>query len=210
MNLKSLSKEQQQKYALLLIIGVAALFALKQFALTPLLAGHRAAKEELATLETKLEQAEAIIKRDDELTRALAESNRRLQEAARQQIPSPQNALAWANKTIFAEARSIGVDVESVSDLEVDVNGFTAKDQEKRMYKPYGVRVVTQCSFAELGRFIQSLESHNPHLSVSGFTITGQAASPERHQILLNIEWPSWKKIEMSSPFLEEAARDPA
>ncbi len=210
MNLKSLSKEQQQKYALLLIIGVAALFALKQFVISPLLAGHRTAKEELAGLESKLAQAEATIKRDEELTRALAESSRQLQVAARDLIPSPENALAWATKTIYAQARTIGLDVESVSDLEVDVNGFMAKDQDKRAFKPYGVRVVTQCSFAELGRFIQALEADNPHLSVSGFAITGQATTPERHQILLSVEWPSWKKIDQSKPFLEEAKRDAA
>ena len=209
MNLKSLTKEQKQKYALTAIVAVASIFALKQFVLSPLLASHAAAKEELSDLQTKLAQAEAVIKRHDDVERALGESTRKLRDAAQTQMPNPDNALAWAHEVIYAQARALGIDPESVSDLELDVNLFTSKEQEKRNFKPYGVRLATQCTYFELERFIADLEKANPNIVISGFTISGQGTKPERHQIMLNIEWPSWKNAEKARPYLEESARAP-
>lgn len=207
MNVKNLTKEQKQKYALIAIVAVAAVFALKQFVLTPLLASHAAAKQELADLQAKLGQAETVIKRHDEVVRAVAESTRRLREAAQGQMPNPDNALAWAHEVIYAQARTVGIDPESVSDLDLDVNLFTSKEQEKRNFKPYGVRLATQCSYADLERLIADLEKANPYLVISGFTISGQSTKPDRHQIMLNIEWPSWKNVEKARPYLEDTSR---
>lgn len=208
MNLKNLTKEQKQKYSLIAIVAAAGLFAVKQFGISPLLASHAASKEELRTLKEKLGQAEIAVKHDEDVSAALAASKARLQVAARDLIPSPGNTLAWATKTLYAHARALGIDIESVSDLEVDAGGFTAKDQEKRVYKPYGVRMVTQCSYDEVSRLVQALESGNPYVSVSGITISGQMGSPGRHQILLNIEWPNWKSAEKSRGFMDEAKNE--
>jgi hypothetical protein len=210
MNLKSLTKEQQQKYALLAIVGIAAIFALKQFAVSPLLASHARSRAELRELEGQLEQAEAVIKRDDEIAGLVAVSSERMSLAARDLIPSPDNALAWATKNIYAHARALGIDIEAVSDLDADTAGFTSKEQEKLVFKPYGVRVVTQCSYVELLRLIEALETSNPHVSISGIAISGQLSAPEHHQILLGVEWPSWKKAEKSRPYLSEAKHEKA
>ncbi len=204
MNLKNLSKEQKQKYILLAVISVAGLFAVKQFALSPLLASHAKAVEELEQLKGKVESADALIKRADEITQQAADVKLKLEAAARERIPAVDNPLAWATRGIYAHARALGVDLESVSDLEVDAQGFTAKEQEKRTFKPYGVRVVTQCSFEQLRQLIQALESSNPYVSVSGINIGSQPNTPERHQIMFNLEWPSWKNPQKSVDLLHD------
>lgn len=210
MNWKALSKQQQQQIVLGCIVGIAAIVGLKQFAVGPILAGHKARKEELASLKEQVDKAGALIKRDSDVARRLAESQAQMRRASTDLIPSPENALAWATRTIYTHARSMGLDIESVADLEMDGGLFTAKEQEKRVFKPYGVRVSTQCSYEEAVRFVGTLERTNPYLTISGIMIGAQLNSPERHQVTLTIEWPNWKDAKKSLSYRTEGSHDPS
>jgi hypothetical protein len=210
MNWKALNKQQQQRIILIAIVAVAAIFGIKQFVIGPLLAGHAARVEEYNTLKDKVEKADELIKRDDEIAKRLAESDGRMRKAATDLIPSPENALAWATKTIYTYARSLGLDIESVADLEMDGGLFTAKEQEKRVFKPYGVRVTTQCTYEESVRFVETLEKENPYLTVSGIMIGAQLNTPERHQVMLTLEWPNWKDAKKSLSFRTGGSHDPS
>ena len=91
-----------------------------------------------------------------------------------------------------------------------DVSGFVAKDQEKRIFKPYAVRVTTQCSYEQLARLVETLESTNPYLTINGLAIANQPDAPARHQVTLSIEWPNWKDADKSHTYRSEESHDPA
>lgn len=202
---QDMSKEQKQKVALGAIVVIATLFACKQFVIAPMLENRAKSREEFETLKAKLVQASVVIRNEAETKRRFNESRASLTQAHRDHIPSADNSLAWATRTIYSQARSLGLDIESVSETDVDVSGFIAKEQTKRSFKPYAVRISTACGYAQLAEFVRALEEKNPYLCITSIQINGQPNSPERHMVSIVVEWPTWKEVEKARSFLEAA-----
>ncbi len=203
-----MTKEQKQKVILAGIVGLAVLYALKQFALTPLLESRGKLNDEFEAMKSKLMLANGAIKNEGETRRRLAETQAQLMKAQSDLLPSADNALSWATKTIYHAARSVGLDLESVSETETDRTNFTAKDQVKRAFKPYAVRMSVECGYPQLIELIKSLEDANPYLCVTGIQIQCQPQTPERHQISIVVEWPTWKDPNAVKPYQGGAANE--
>lgn len=203
-NLKDMTKEQKQRLILGGIVLIAVIFALKQFVITPMMASRTQARADFELLKTKLQQASNAIRNETETLRKLQETKSELTTAQRDFVPSVDNSLAWATKTIYSQARSVGIDIEAVAETDVDVSGFMAKDQAQRAYKPYAVRIMTECGYQQLLELVRTLEEKDPYLCITTIQIQTQPATPERHQVTLVVEWPAWKDPAKAKPYQEE------
>lgn len=192
-NWQELSKEKKQLVVMSGVLAVIAVFLVFQFGLSPFLAKRAAMTKEYSELEAQLGQATEAVKTEAQLRESLADKTRMLDQAMREYIPAQENLLSWATKAIYSEARSVGVDIESVSELDASV-GWTSKDQDKRVFKPYSVRIATQCTYAQLVRLVRALEKKNPLMFVSSINIQGRDA--DKHVVLISVEWPSWKSAD--------------
>ena len=210
MNWKELSKEQQQRYILIGLSALVAIFVVVQFVIKPFLTKQAQAKEEYATLKSQLEAAQQAIHNEGQLIKNVEEKNADLKKAFENYIPNPENPLSWATKQIYVDARAVGVDIESVTEVDVDASPWTAKEQAKRVFKPYGVRIAMQCSYFEMIRLLQTLEESNPYLSIAEVSIASQPTDPEKHQASLLIEWPHWKDPEQSKKLTKKFGDDRA
>ena len=193
MNWKTLTKDQKQKAALAVIIVIVAVLATKQFVLTPFLMRQAERRQQLSELKEQIELADKAIKGEAALLGRLSNLTARLEVAQRERIAAQENPLAWATRTIYGHARAAGIDIETVADQDMDTMPFMAKDQARRSFRPYAVRIVTQCSYAQLQQLVAALEGSNPHLCVAGISVGVQPNSPEKHQVGITVEWPGWK-----------------
>ncbi len=102
---------------------------------------------------------------------------------------------------IYGHARSVGVDIESVSEVEGDSQPWLGKDQTQRAFKPYAVRISTECTYAELVRLLRELEKNNPHMFITDIDVNSHEPGFIKHTVSLVVEWPSWKSTERISAF---------
>ncbi len=193
MKWESMNQQQKQKVILGVILGIGCLVALKQFVLTPFLNKRAANREEYETLKSKLDKAATAAKNEFVLSEKLEASTKELLNIANELVPSSDNPLSWVTRKLYAQARLVGVDIESVSEADGGLQTFELKEQAQRAFKPYGVRLMTQCTYAQLVNLVRLLEDNNPYLSVSGINISSQLGSANRHQVTILVEWPFWK-----------------
>ncbi|HEY8240613.1 MAG TPA: GspMb/PilO family protein [Kiritimatiellia bacterium] len=211
-NWQELTKEQKQVAVMSVVLGVIVIFLAVQFGLLPFLANKARMTEEFVALDAKLALATQAVKDEGVLRDTLVDKTRMLEQAYRDYIPAPENPLSWATKKIYGEARAIGVDIESVSELDSgDTGQWAGKDTEKRAFKPYAVRISLQCSFAQLVRLLRVLEERNPHMFVTDITIDANAGNVSKHIVSLVVEWPSWRSPDRIPNFSgKEAPAAPA
>jgi hypothetical protein len=189
---QEMTKEQKQLVVMSGVLGLIVVFLFFQFGLSPFLARKARMTEEFEKLEAQLDLANEAIKGETQLRDSLTDKTSMLELAYREYIPAPENPLSWATKKIYGEARGVGVDIESVSEVGVD-QAWTHKDQDKRAFKPYSVRIATQCTYAQLVRLIRVLERNNPRMYVCDVSIQARDTGTGKHMVSIVVEWPSWK-----------------
>ncbi|MFH0908876.1 MAG: GspMb/PilO family protein [bacterium] len=200
-NWAQMTKEQKQLWLMGGVLGAIVIFLIFQFGLSPFLASKARMTEEYETLKAQLDQATQAIKSEAQLGETLDDKTRMLEQAYRDYIPAIENPLSWATKKIYGDGRSIGVDIESVSEVVSDVAQWAGKDQARRAFKPYAVRIATECSYAELIRLLRELEKNNPRMFVTDIDVQAREVDRLRHSVSLVVEWPCWKSTERISAF---------
>lgn len=200
-NWAQMTKEQKQLWIMGGLLGVIVIFLIFQFGLSPFFASKARMTEEYEKLKAQLDQATQAIKTESQLTETLNDKTRMLEQAYRESIPAIENPLSWATKKIYGHARSVGVDIESVSEVEGDSQPWIGKDQTQRAFKPYAVRISTECTYAELVRLLRELEKNNPHMFVTDIDVNSHEPGFIKHTVSLVVEWPSWKSTERISAF---------
>ncbi len=201
-NWAQMTKEQKQLWIMGGLLGAIVIFLIFQFGLSPFFASKARMTEEYEKLKAQLDQATQSIKSEAQLGETLSDKTRMLERAYRESIPAIENPLSWATKKIYGHARSVGVDIEAVSEVEGDAQQWMAKDQAKRAFKPYAVRISTECTYAELVRLLRELEKNNPNMFVTDIEVNSHEPGYTKHTVSLIVEWPSWKSTERISAFV--------
>lgn len=209
-NWAQMTKEQKQLWIMGGLLGVIVIFLIFQFGLSPFFASKARMTEEYEKLKAQLDQATQAIKSEAQLGETLNDKTRMLEQAYRESIPAIENPLSWATKKIYGEARSIGVDIESVSEVDADSAQWNGKDQVKRAFKPYAVRIATECSYAELVRLLRELEKNNEHMFITDIEVNSREPGFTKHAVSLVVEWPSWKSTDRISAFTTGGEAAPA
>lgn len=197
MTLTAMTKEQKQYLVLGTLVGGILLYSLVTFGLAPMKQNWSEARGEVDELRVKVDDGERLIRGKSKLTENFEASKATMLAAAASHMPDTANPLAWATRTLYAAARDVGLDIQSVSEVaapQVLVKQGTAGD---RFFGAYAVKVETSCGFEMLKQFLHALEGANPYVCVSAIRVESKSQQPEQHRTNLTIEWPAWTE---SSP----------
>lgn len=192
MNWSDLSKEKKQAAILILMWVLGGVFAIYQFVLMPFIRNRGASSTELDDLRTKIQKAEAAMEGDSRLRSDYATMTAELLMASDRYIVPIENPLSWVTEKVYSTARGVGVDVQTVIEMLASSPGWDTLVKSERTFRPYAVRIVTECSYAEVRKFVEALERDNPYLYVSGIAVASQDQLVTKHSVSLVVEWPMW------------------
>lgn len=113
------------------------------------------------------------------------------------------NYLLSSTEAVERCARNVGVEVDSIREVAISALPKSRNDGEN-FFNAYTVRIGLECGLHDLIRFLNELENSNPFLCVSTVTIVGQAPSPARHDISMEVQWPIWVDEEVPGRLREQ------
>lgn len=189
-NWSEMKREQKQAAILIALWVLGGVFALYQFVLMPYLRDKSQSSGELEKLSEQIKRAEVAMMGEPKIRADYRAEMADYQKLAQSYIAPTENPLAWAQDKIYRVAREVGVSITSVSAAGAPSQAWENLVKKERIYKPYTVRVMAECSYADLVALIAALEDLNPFLAVSGIIVSGQEQSRVRHSITLTIEMP--------------------
>jgi hypothetical protein len=189
-----MAKEQKQIVILACMMAVGVLFAAYQFVLLPMVDRGRKEVEDLRALRTQLDQAAVILRNESKLSNDLVQVLADLERAQSEFVASVENPLSWVSEKVYRSSREVNVEIQSVQEMVSPPVPWAREtlpgSKPSRLFIPYTVRIVMECSYADLIRLIEAIELSNPYLCISGMSISSQDPTPEKHSITLQIEWP--------------------
>lgn len=189
---QELSTEQKQIILLAVLLAFGASLALYRFVLVPSLEAIKRARTELGEVENQLQTARRLIANRDQITAQLEESARQLEEWAKDFIAPKENALAWATEYIYQQARKIGIDIESASEVAAGLVPWKSAPETARIFDPYVIRVVFRTDFFHLVDFLEAIEQSNPFVIVGQVSIAANRSDYSRHNIEVRLWFPTW------------------
>ena len=204
MKFSELTKEQKQYIMLGAIAAVFAAYCVVNFGVTPLWSAWKTARADYEDLAAKLEDADRLMGSRDTIRENLDISQEAMNRALQEYIPELENPLSWATEKIYNLARTIGLDVQSVSETGTSVALQLQGEKKERTFGTYAVRIVVDCSYEETKQLVESLESSNPYLCVSGIKVDAKPSSPEIHSVNLTVEWPIWIDAALAADILKK------
>ena len=192
MDWASLSKGKKQALILAAMWVVGGIGALYYFVLAPYFAHRTTSANELDVLTAKIEQAQVILREKSRLLAEYALCTEEFNHAIENYIVPMDNPLSWVTEKIYANARQVGVDVQTVAELGSSLPYWDVAVKSERSVKPYGVRIVTECSYPQLIDLVEALEKSNPALCITDISISPQDQTPSKHILNMTVEWPMW------------------
>ena len=191
---QKMTKQQKQTVLLIGLVGLAILFVIYQFVLTPFVDKGRQAAAELESLQIQLDDATRALDGQPKLSAEYSNLVTQIKTTEDQHIAPVENPLSWVSEKVYRTARSVGVEIESVSEMASpnvpwDKGGIKA-GKSTRVFKPYTVQIVAECSYTDLLKLVAAIEKSNPYLCIVGFSISSQSKDFSKHQIGITIEWP--------------------
>jgi hypothetical protein len=192
MDWASLSKEKKQALFLVGMWVVGGIAALYYFVLAPYFANRTTSANELDVLAAKIEQAETTLRGESRLHAEYNLCTEEFKQATESYIVPMDNPLSWVTEKVYASARQVGVDVQTVAEVGGGGGYWEAAVRSERSVKPYGVRIVTESSYQQLIDLVEVLEKSNPALCVTDIGISPQDQAPSKHILNLTVEWPMW------------------
>jgi len=201
MNFSAMTKEQKQYVFLGTLVGGIATYSLFTFVLAPMKEKWQESRSKIEELADQLEDAERLVRTRPRLEANLSESKEKMESAFQGFLPEIANPLSWATLTIYAQARKVGVDIRSVSEIGAPAILVMQGKDEDRLFGAYSVRIETECSFKVLKELLRAIEISNPYVCVSALSIAGKRDDPEIHTVNISVEWPAWIDADMADRY---------
>jgi hypothetical protein len=192
MDWANLSKERKQKLFLIALGMIGGVFVSYYYGLSPYLSKYATSANNLEELAAKIKKAEVTMRGKSRLDADYALCAEEFNHAIEKYIVPMDNPLSWVTEKVYANARQVGVDVQTVAEVGSSSPYWEAMIKSERSVKPYGVRIVTECSYQQLIDLVAALEESNPALCITDINISPQDSMPARHIINMTVEWPMW------------------
>ena len=201
MNFSAMTKEQKQYVFLGVLVGGIALYSLVTFVLAPIKKNWQESRSKIKELAAQLDEAERLVKSRKKLMASLNESQEKMKTTIPGFLPDIANPLSWATLTMYAHARKVGMDIQSVAEIGAPAILVNQASNDERLFGAYAVRIETVCSFKVLKEFLQAIENSNPYVCVSALSISAKRDDPETHTVHISIEWPAWIDADMAERY---------
>ena len=192
MDWATLSTEKTKKLLLIAVGVIGGVFALYYFGLSPYLSQCAIAAKNLDELAAKIKKAEVIMREKSRLHAEYALCAEEFNHAVEKFVVPMDNPLSWVTEKVYANARQVGVDVQTVAEIGSPLPYWDVAIKSERSVKPYSVRIVTECSYQRLIDLVAALEESNPSLCITDISVSPQDSMPAKHIINMNVEWPMW------------------
>ncbi|MDF3130937.1 hypothetical protein P0Y35_17125 [Kiritimatiellaeota bacterium B1221] len=194
MNEKDPSQVQSKVFYLCLGGAFLLLALLNLFIFSPAAVAAGESKALLKDLDEKLSQGEGLRSRSDALIAQNKSTATDILAVMREDLPPDSGRYSWALSTLAEIALEADLDF-SVSNhphlryipvktrKKLDVNSVP-------MWVSYAVDVELRVSFSELVKFLGRLHEAQPYCSIAALEMNALRSSPEKHHILITLEWP--------------------
>lgn len=192
MNWSALTKKQQQMAVVTVVLAVVQIVLMAHFLgwTKPASARGGSVKKELLELQQKIEDARAILRREQSIRSNLDQSVAKM-EALTVYAPTFSDRYAWSYEYVSRCAKQARVELDSLE--EVLYRGADKKNPDEM---PYEISVSTRCDYNSLVELLWRLEKDNPLLRIKGVTVSAERDTPQSHQVQIVIQWPASVKIE--------------
>jgi len=191
-NWSSLSKEQKQ-VTMLVVMGVLIAGALLYaFAIIPLQAGAERRQLESNALREKLIKADLALKHEVRAQAEGLQKKAQLEVLTKSSVAPFGSAFAWVTEQLYLVAKDAGVELEGLGGNSQPLGTSAPAGVGGRAFTAFTTQMTLQCSYAELLRFLHSLEVKNALVTVTSLSIDRREQTPGRHQVGLTLEWPTW------------------
>jgi len=203
------------KILVLAVVGTAAvIYGVVFGGIRPLLLRKSKLSGDIERIRGDLDRAKVMISRvestqkdnDAVVGEVLDSSSRNVLQARH------GNYLIGARRIVEQAAAPAGVNIVSVTELGVstlELREAAAGQAAERAFKSYTAEVSARGSLHGLIETLNALEKSNPLLCVSKLQINADEKNPERHQILLRIQWPIWATPETEESLREQISKPP-
>lgn len=218
-----LPQDKKERTKILLLIGLGAVivgYALVAFAAQPALKAARERKARIQLLQNDLAKAQSQI----ELAQKGKESNAKLladfeavtTNGSSVLKPRLGNYELSATEILESKAANCGLTIDhirplgitSVKPQEAEAGGKKKKaEPRKDPFTGYAVQVTLNCGTHDLVRLLRTLQDSNPFLCVSRLEVAAQSASPGKHAVTFEVQWPVWANLEDQSR-MEQQMKD--
>ena len=206
MNWAALTKKQQQLVMITMVLAVVQILLMVHFLgfTKPASARGGAAKKELLDLQSKLDDARSVLKREGTISSELVQAAEKLETLAAN-APTLSDRYAWAYEYVSRCATLAHVELDSLEEItfmsaakkDVSKKDAAKKDTEAQ---PYEISIATRCGYNTLVEFLWRLEKDNPLLRVKEVTVSSIREQSQVHQIRIIMQWPASVKIERGTP----------
>lgn len=197
MKLPDNKKERIKILAMILMGGLAVIFAIFQLIILPVMESH---KKNLASLEkkqaeyedmmTELRKAQTVQKQFDAVGAQVAALSVYLAQ------PILGTYLIGIQANLEQFSNEAGLRLNPASEIGFAEIPGKKKNGSKHLLKSYGIRMTGSGGYPQLLDLIHQLEESNSLLCISELSIMSQSSIPESHQISFSIEWPVWAEAE--------------
>ena len=199
MNWTSLSKEKKQVLVLIAVCVIGGVFVLYYFVLAPFFSQRTTSAKDLDELVAKIENAEVALQGKSKLYEEYALCTEEFNHIIENYIVPMDNPLSWVTEKVYANARQVGVDVQTVAEVGSASPYWDTAIKSERSVKPYSVRIVTECGYQQLIDLVAALEKSNPALCITDINISPQDSKPVKHLLNMTVEWPMWgRKLDLN------------
>ncbi len=194
MSSKDLSSEQSKIFFLFLGTAFLLLAILNALVFSPAGNAAKESKELIEALDGKILRGGELASRSEELIAQNKATSTEILRVLREDLPPESGRYSWALSTLS----EIALDV----DLEISVQNhphlryIPVKTRERLdvnsvpMWVTYAVDVELHVSFLELVQFMGALHDAQPYCSVAALEINALRSTPEKHSIVMTLEWP--------------------
>jgi len=198
MDWKSLEDKQKKQYIILAVVFLGVIFKVVQLAMpsgeegvNPKIANasYEELDQERMSHKRLLSKEESII---EEYERAIKE----LKQINENYLSPKLNTLTWASEKIYKAAKKVNITIETLEEYRTRSSFEYDREKAGKSMEPFGVRVITSCSYMKMIEFVSYLEESNPYISISQINLQGNDSNPQAHTLAVIIEWPSFASEE--------------
>ena len=151
-----------------------------------------ATQAEINDLCKRLTRGEAFMPRGKSLADKRSNTVFLIRNLADNYMAPTNSAFTWALRQLrLAESKS-RVKADAMSEIIGVKTPWAESETVQRDLRPFSVRVELRCSFAEACRFAEALESINPYVAISDFTVIFDTRRKEKPRVNLVADWPRW------------------
>ena len=188
---RKLTKEDQQKIILGILLGAFAVAGVWQFGLKKILASRKKIEMEIAGLEKDYKASKMLVDAAATVEETFEEQGEKLGKIISEQLPPSGDTMAWASSLLRETASS---DEFSMRDGGISEKGVDklrrTKDEEPPLFEDYKVQVEYTGGYHDLGRFLAKFERRNSFFRVESLDIGQHPKEEGKLKISLGCAFP--------------------